>query len=411
MPIMSRETARKEIHKTLSLCNFFTRQIGFSFIDDLPSTAFGRLRSYIWFTISATLLFLMASAEINYVTLKLIKSSSVVEFVASLHIVGYDAMSFGKLLTIWYKRNEFRQLVNELADIWPMSDDDKEEVNIKRSRTSSLRIAQFYYAFWNVLGVWLYNLTPIVVFVYHKVKGEPADLGYIWHMAYPFDKTKPIYHELVFIFEACGGMISVCSMLGSDILFMTMANHISLLLRLLQLRIRRLGSTKASSTIANNSEHVHDTYDEIISAVKTHQRLITYGTDLENAFSLVNLINVLLSSVDICCVVFNILLDPWMAMSNKFFLGAALTQVGILCWYAHEIYTSSSGVADAVYESAWYTENIRCQRALLILMQRSQKPLYFTALKFHSITMSTYSSILTSSYSYFTLLYTTYRRD
>nr|WCC57390.1 odorant receptor 51 [Papilio dardanus] len=408
MAVISRDTAREEIHKTLSLCNFFTRQIGFSFIDDLPRTMFGRLRSYIWFIISATLLFLMASAEVNYVTLKLIKSSSVVEFVASLHIVGYDTMSFGKLLTIWYKRNEFRQLVKELADIWPISDDDEEEINLKQSRTSSLRIAQFYYAFWNVLGVWLYNLTPIVVFVYHKVQGEPADLGYIWHMAYPFDKTKPIYHELVFIFEACGGMISVCSMLGSDILFMTMANHISLLLRLLQLRIRRLASTTVSS--ANDSQII-DTYDDIIAVVKTHQRLITYGNDLENAFSLVNLINVLLSSVDICCVVFNILLDPWMAMSNKFFLGAALTQVGILCWYADEIYTSSSGVADAVYESAWYIENIRCQKALLILMQRSQKPLYFTALKFHSITMSTYSSILTTSYSYFTLLYTTYRRD
>nr|WCC57447.1 odorant receptor 51 [Papilio glaucus] len=409
MADISRETARKEIHKTLSLCNFFTRQIGFSFIDDLPNTAFRRLKSYIWFMISATLLFLMLSAEINYVTLKLVKSSSVVEFVASLHIVGYDTMSFGKLLTIWYKRNEFRQLVKELADIWPMSIDDKEEINIKRSRISSLRIGQFYYAFWNVLGVWLYNLTPIVLYVYHIMQGMPADLGFIWHMAYPFDKTKPIYHELVFIFEACGGMISVCSMLGSDILFMTMANHISLLLRLLQLRIRRIGDSEAVGR--STADGTHDCYDEIISAVKTHQRLIKYGNDLENAFSLVNLINVLLSSVDICCVVFNILLDPWLALSNKFFLGAALTQVGILCWYADEIYTSSSGVADAVYESSWYKENIRCQRALLILLQRSQKPLYFTALKFHSITMSTYSSILTSSYSYFTLLYTTYRSD
>ncbi|CAK1599715.1 unnamed protein product [Parnassius mnemosyne] len=131
----------------------------------------------------------------------------------------------------------------------------------------------------------------------------------------------------------------------------------------------------------------------------------------ENAFTVVNLINVLLSSVNICCVVFNILLDPWMALSNKFFLGAALTQVGILCWYADQIYASSSGVADAAYESSWYSCNIRCQRALLILIQRSQKPLYFTALKFRSITMSTYSSILTSAYSYFTLLYTVYRSD
>ncbi|CAH2068500.1 unnamed protein product, partial [Iphiclides podalirius] len=124
-----------------------------------------------------------------------------------------------------------------------------------------------------------------------------------------------------------------------------------MLLRLLQLRIRRLGSTESTS---NNSKlHFKDCYEEIISVIKTHQRLIKYGSDLENAFTIVNLINVLLSSVDICCVVFNI--------------------SSALC--------------------------------------RSQKPLYFTALKFSCITMTTYTSILTSSYSYFTLLYTVYLSD
>ncbi|XP_045502582.1 odorant receptor 4-like [Colias croceus] len=289
-----------------------------------------------------------------------------------------------------------------------MSALDNEATEIKRKKISRLRSGQFLYAFWNILGLWLYNLTPIAVYLYRKIKGMPAYLDYIWHLSYPFDKTKPVYHEIVFVFELYGGVVSVWSMLGSDILFMTMSSHISMLLQLLQLKIRRLSFQNNSVTKKSNAEH----YQDIVAVVKIHQKLIKYGNDLEEAFSLVNLINVLLSSVNICCVVFNIvLLDPWMAMSNKFFLGAALTQVGILCLYADDICTSSAGVADAVYESEWYKSDIRCRQALLILIQRSQKPLYFTAMKFSSITMKTYSSILTTSYSYFALLYTVYRSN
>lgn len=61
------------------------------------------------------------------------------------------------------------------------------------------------YGFWNILGVWLYNLTPLVVYLYHFVQDVPSPLGFIWHLTYPFDETRPIYRELLFIFEAYAG--------------------------------------------------------------------------------------------------------------------------------------------------------------------------------------------------------------
>ncbi|XP_062528341.1 odorant receptor 4 isoform X1 [Bombyx mori] len=400
--------ARMEILETLKLCNFCIRRVGLSFIDEVPLTVLAKLKKYFLFIFSSSMLVLMLAGEVAYVAGQMINSASIEEFVGSyLHIAGYDTMSFGKLITIWYKRNTFKQLVEELAVIWPVSIKDEVAAQIKRDSLSALKLRQFLYAFWNVLGVWLYNLTPIAILLYRKMRGTPGELGFVWQLLYPFDKTQPIFHEIVYVFETFSGVISVCCMLGSDLLFMTMSSHISMLLRLLQVQIRRLATTEG-----RNYESDNDCYDEIISVVKIHQRLIFYINDLENAFSVVNLINVLLSSVNICCVVFTIVfLQPWMEMSDKFFLGAALTQMGIVCWYADDIYRASVGVSDAVYESGWYRTNTRCRRALLVVLQRSQKPLFFTALKFRSITLTTYSSILTTAYSYFTLLYTSYRRN
>ncbi|CAH0699117.1 unnamed protein product [Spodoptera exigua] len=168
-----RNVARKEIHETLNLCNFCVRNIGLSFID-IPKSFFQSLTSYLSFIMSSSLLVLMLAG-------------------------------FGKLITIWYKRHTFRQLVVELAEIWPVSFKDRDGVEIKRNSLSTLKHRQLLYAFWNILGVWLYNLTPIVVLVYRKLRGMPAALGYVWQMAYPFDKTKPAVHGIVYIFETCAG--------------------------------------------------------------------------------------------------------------------------------------------------------------------------------------------------------------
>ncbi|XP_075986147.1 odorant receptor 4-like [Anticarsia gemmatalis] len=403
-----KSVALKEIHTTLNLCNFCIRRVGLSFIDETPKTFYEKLSKNLALIISSSLLVLMLAGEIAYVSGQLINISSVEEFVGSyLHIAGYDTLSFGKLLTIWYKRHTFRQLMSELAEIWPVSIKNA-EAEIKYNSLSALKHRQNLYAFWNILGVWFYNLTPIALLIYRKARGVPAALGYVWQMYYPFDKTQLLPHIAVYIFETLAGLTSVCCMLGSDLLFMTMASHISMLLRLLQEQIRRLGAGDSSTSVSKPV----DCYKDIVAVVKIHQRLISYINDLESAFSVINLINVLLSSVNICFVMFAIVfLDSWMELSNKFYLGAVLTQMGIVCWYADDIYRASVGVADAVYESGWYKSNTQSRRAMLVVLQRSQKPLYFTALKFRAITMTTYSSILTTAYSYFTLLYTSYRRD
>ncbi|XP_026764626.2 odorant receptor 4 isoform X1 [Galleria mellonella] len=402
--------AKKEIYGTLRSCNFFIRRIGLSFVDKKPNTFLQKINVLSSFITASSFVALMLISEYVYIVYLLAKSVTLEKLMGSyLHIAGYDTMSFGKLLTIWYKKNTFRRVVNDLADIWPVDEKNPEAVAIKNKCLSTLRSRQSLYIFWNVLGVWLYNLTPVALHLYRLARGIPSDLGFVWQMYYPFDKTKPIVHEFVYIFETASGLYSVCCMLSSDVFFITMASHISMMLRILQVKIRSLGVVESADGKLIGG--LHNCYDEIIDLINVHQRLIRYGNDLEDAFSVVNLINVLLSSVNICCVMFSIIfLEPLMEMGNKFFIAAALTQMGVVCWYADDIYRASVGVSDAVFASGWYNCNPRCRRALLLMLQRSQRPLYFTALKFSSITLNTFRSILTTSYSYFTLLYTSYRR-
>ncbi|XP_059049030.1 odorant receptor 4-like [Achroia grisella] len=405
----TKKIAEKEIHNTLRFCNFFIRNVGLSFVDEIPTTYFKKIFVLGYFVAALSLILLILIGEHAYIIYIFHNLVSLEQLIGSnLHIIGYGIISFGKLLTLWYKKNTFRQVVKELADIWPVAETNAKAVAIKNSSLKSLRSIEILYVFLNVIGVSFYTLTPVALHIYRLTRGIPTDLGYVWQLYYPFDQTKPVVHELVYMYEIFAGMACVSCMLGCDVFFITMASHISMLLRILQVKITSIGTPDGDKLVRESL----DCYDEIVAVVKIHQRLIRYGNDLEDAFAVVNLINVLLSSVDICCVMFTIVfLDPVMEVSSKFFLGAALTQMGIVCWYADDIFTTSLGVSDAVYESGWYNCDIRSRRALLLMLERSQRPLYFTALKFSPITLNTYRSILTTSYSYFTLLYTAYRQN
>lgn len=89
----SNVVATQEIHKTLKLCNFCTTKIGFSFIDEPPKSLIFKIYSLVWFLGSTLILALKLVGQINYAVTKLVTSASVVEFVAGLHIIGYDTMS------------------------------------------------------------------------------------------------------------------------------------------------------------------------------------------------------------------------------------------------------------------------------------------------------------------------------
>lgn len=88
-----RSEAQQEIRKTLSLCNFYSHKVGMSFIDEPPTSFFGKFANSCAFVTHTVLLLCLVFGEIAYLATLLAKNTSVAEFVASMHIVGYGAIS------------------------------------------------------------------------------------------------------------------------------------------------------------------------------------------------------------------------------------------------------------------------------------------------------------------------------
>ncbi|XP_028025227.1 odorant receptor 4-like isoform X1 [Bombyx mandarina] len=395
------EQAKSEIDGSLVLSSFCMKRIGLSF--ESPKDFSSLLRQKIMFLLSFCGICYHVFSEIVYIGLTLTNSPRVEDVVPLFHTFGYGALSIAKVLSLWYKKDIFSQLLKELSEIWPTTPLDEDAQSIKTRSLSALHMTQRWYFATNVLGVWFYNVTPIVKYMYRWLKEGDGQIGFVWVSWYPFDKNGTVAHIAVYIFEIFAGQTCVWIMVSTDLLFSGMASHISMLLKLLQRRLQCFGTTPQTDDV---------NYQEIIAIIKLHQRLIRYCNDLEGVFSFSNLVNVVLSSMNICCVVFVImLLEPLPALSSKLFLVSALIQIGMLCWYADDIFHANGDVATAAYNSGWYRTSPKCRRSLLFLIRRAQKPIAFTAMNFTNISLATYSAILTRSYSYFALLYTMYREN
>lgn len=142
-----------------------------------------------------------------------------------------------KVFVLWYKKDVFKQLLQELAGIWPVPPLEEEAQSIKNKSIDALRITHrckytivlktlnlhiqinsqiitnqneinyFFagYFFMNVSGVWFYNLTPIGLYLFGLLMGENAKIGFVWVSWYPFDKHQPIAHVAVYLFEIFAG--------------------------------------------------------------------------------------------------------------------------------------------------------------------------------------------------------------
>ncbi|KAJ2946491.1 hypothetical protein O0L34_g12538 [Tuta absoluta] len=399
----SSEQAEREITESLQYSIFCMRRLGLAF--DPPKSQWVAIRLRLILGVSLLSVIYHLFSDIAYIVVTLPNSPKFEDVIPFFHIFGYGVLSCSKVFALWYKKDVFGKLIQELATIWPVSSQNKIEQEIKNNSLAALRATSIAYFLVNMIGVWVYNLTPIVVFLYEYYwqKQSDAKIGFIWFAWYPFDKHKPFGHVVVYIFEMFIGQTCVWIMIANDILFTAMASHISLLLRLLQRRLEDMTPLKQQTISPSQC------YQEIVDNIKLHQRLIRYCNDLEDAFTLSNLFNYVFSSINICCVIFVIaFLEPFFALGSKLFLISALIQMGMICYYGDDILHANAQIANAAYNSGWYRTNPQCRRALQLLMRRAQKPIAFTAMKFTNISLMTYSSILTRAYSYFALLYTKY---
>ncbi|XP_048521725.1 odorant receptor 49b [Dendroctonus ponderosae] len=152
----------------------------------------------------------------------------------------------------------------------------------------------------------------------------------------------------------------------------------------------------------------------ISACVEQHAKIIELVELTEKVFSEIVLIQYLTSIAAICIIGFrmvtvDLVSFPFLLMAA--FLLCMFCQLGIYCWFGNEIILQSLLTREACYEFDWINADLQVKNMLLIIMERSKRPLHLTAGKFSILSLDSFTSVINSAYTFFAVIQTKYSQS
>ncbi|CAG4935342.1 unnamed protein product [Colias eurytheme] len=200
---------------------------------------------------------------------------------------------------------------------------------------------------------------------------------------------------IVYLFSISSGFICVLYFTTVDGLYFIMTTHIYSHFTILSEEIKGLEP---------------DTSYLLKEIIRKHQYILKLSQDLEDIFTAPNLFNVLVGSLEICALGFNLTMGEWAQIPGVvLFLFSVLLQILMISVFGENIMRESSKIGQSAYFCNWYNMDQKSKKIILLLMLRSNKPQMLTAYKFSVISYQSFTKIISTSWSYFTILRTVYK--
>ncbi|XP_022831643.1 odorant receptor 85c-like [Spodoptera litura] len=340
---------------------------------------------------------------------------------------GCVVLSMFKSIKMVVHRPVYENLANELREMWPEGEVSEEEHQIISAALKQLNfIVKGYY--WCNNALLISFLSPPYFITLARYFGYDSPMGLHFLYWLPFDPYQSVYYEITLVLQTWHALVVIWFNVAWDMLFCLFLCHITTQFDLLARRVQRLFYVQVDNQLVSSypmasiskefiqteGERVNSYgaqywearhQKEITEIVLRHHSLIRLTGDVENMFSLALLINFMNSSIIICfCGFCCVLIEKWNEVAYKSFLVTALSQTWLLCWYGQKLIDSSQRLADALYGCGWYNSSKRARSAVLIMLHRAQKGIYVTTHGFSVISLASYSTIIKTAWSYFTLL-------
>uniref|UniRef100_A0A2H1V744 Odorant receptor n=1 Tax=Spodoptera frugiperda TaxID=7108 RepID=A0A2H1V744_SPOFR len=262
------------------------------------------------------------------------------------------------------------------------------------------------YLYWSLVTatVVIVSLAPLLIYwssptYRHNIRNGTLPYPEIMSSWTPFDRTRGIGFWVATFYQmsACvyGGIV-VANFDSTAVVIMTFfAGQLKVL------------SANCSRLFGDGNELIN--YDETVKRIKEchlhHLYLVKYAAVLNSLLSPVMFLYVIICSLMICASAAQLTTEGTTTMQQIWiaeYLMALIAQLFLYCWHSNDVLYLSNQVDDGVYSSAWWSQNVRTRRSLLLLGGQLRKPIVFKAGPFTKLNMATF--ILKGSYSYYTLV-------
>ncbi|XP_043259311.1 odorant receptor 13a-like [Colletes gigas] len=332
----------------------------------------------------------------------------------------YTMNNLVTLLTVMFKifilfthKQKFLELIlYSKKNFWHSNYDPYEKTivdNCKHICTSLICIFSFF-----AQGTAIsYAVGPIIA----NIGKNDSDriLPFTIYLDLPFTTTP--FFEMTFVFQIVTLYHIGVGYLCLDNFLCVLNLHIASQFRILQYRMKNLNLMKDETNLKEasfeNSFHQADKCLEAFKIyVKQHQELIEYCNKVQEVFTAVVLGQVIIFSLLICLDGYLVLLaDASLGrrLIFTFHITGCMCQLLMFTYSCDCLIQESSQIAAAVYAAPWTQlpmnkDGSALRKDLILVMMRSRVPCCLNASGFFVVSLETYTTVLSTAVSYFTLL-------
>uniref|UniRef100_A0A336MIW5 Odorant receptor n=1 Tax=Culicoides sonorensis TaxID=179676 RepID=A0A336MIW5_CULSO len=300
-----------------------------------------------------------------------------------------------KLFFIVWRRNEFYKILKELSDYY-MEMSVKDDIEfIKRLAVIAFKICFILTVFSEMTGVF-FDVLPVSMNIYRILTGQETIAELPFRSIWPWKTSETPGYEITYLLLVYSSWLTSTANPGLDCTFMGICFHISTEFQSIKSRFIELGKEidkRAPNWKVLNNEDNKYVYNEFKRIIEKHTATIELCETSQKLSQEMILIHFITSAMVICMNGVNLIIASGAAKSIYVcYIMTALIQAFVFCYGGDSLEQSSRELNTELYKISWHKLNGNGRRAVLMMIQRTQKTVG-VAVPFFHVSMPTFANV------------------
>ncbi|XP_072762543.1 uncharacterized protein [Anoplolepis gracilipes] len=310
-----------------------------------------------------------------------------------------------KLYSCQFNNRKIKDLTDQLLSDWK-SLKTPEEYEIMKTYAAKARLFSLIYASYYFIAApafVLISLTPQILDIVLPLN-ESRDI-LLPYEAHYFVRDDTEYFYYIF-FHALVGLVVVCfGLLAHDCMILTYIEHVCSIFAIAGFRFENLAYNENINVLNNNLDNIYN--KKIALSVHAHWRALQFAELLEDTFSVTFIIQILIVTIAMSVTLLKIAAQSDDTMEAVRYIAFVIGQlIHLFCFslQGQRLIDHSLQMRDKIYNGSWYKIPVKSQRMLLHVLRKCLQPNFLSAGKVYIFSLKSFTTVLQSSMSYFTVL-------
>ncbi|XP_011865383.1 PREDICTED: odorant receptor 22c-like [Vollenhovia emeryi] len=248
-------------------------------------------------------------------------------------------------------------------------------------------------------------------------------IPYTLDIVLPLNQSRPIlppyrgyyfvdirdYFFQIFWHSIVAWEIVIAGLIAHDCLLVTYIEHVCSMFAVTGFHYEHLfHDGKESLEFMISISNSDDTYSKRVALlVRKHREALEYAQLLEDTFTVPFAVQMLMVTIGMSISLLQITQDNsdiLEAMRYVFYVVGQLIHLFFLSFEGQRLIDHSLQIRDKMYSSSWYKASMKLQKMIVLVMMKSLHPSFLSAGKIYIFSLQSFTMILQTSMSYFTVL-------